>query len=494
MPTSSPTADAPTADEAPRAAGISAAELDRRLAAHRRGTTFARFFARLPGPLALALLIAGAAALALRLRNGDPEPAVWIAAAGAAIAGLYAGWRAKRDRVAPRDAAATLDTALRSGGLLMTLADLPADARPSDWLARIEPRRDRWRDARPPLPLGRAFRTLVVPTAFAALAWAAPIESGRESHRGVDRTVAGDRLTGELAETLAALAAGGNADPAALASAWEDLHRLEAAIGEGGPSGSQLEAADALRERMLGAVATSGFMEGENAGRLADSLVAGADLLAGSGLLESDAVRDAAAAAGVPDPAMLNELLATAGANREAIERLAAGMTDEQRAALVSAGARLAAGETPTDLLEALPPGLAKTMARAVSDAGVGSPDTPSFSPLAAAPPLDLPLPDGASEAGTLAGRAFVPGFAAASDLANALWGGNVPATADSPPVTPAAVGSLVTAPAMDAPATVERPASPSQRIAAGRPVPPRLRGVVQRYFSDQTPPPPADD
>ncbi|QDT17735.1 hypothetical protein [Alienimonas californiensis] len=491
----------PTADARPGAAALTAADLDRRLAAHRRGVAVVRFLRHLAAPLAAALLIAGGIALALRLRGDEPTPALWALALGTSMTGLIALQRTRRDLPSHRDAAAAVDTALRSGGLLMTLTDRPAAERSPAWLARLEPRRDRWRDARPPLPLGRLAKTLAVPAAFALLAWAAPVESMTGQETAVDRTVAGDRLTGELAQTLAALADAGAADPAALARAGEDLRRLTAEIGEEGPTGSQLEAADALRERMLGAVAAAGATDGATVGRLADTLANGADLLAGSGLLESDAVRDAAAAAGLDDPARLRDLLAAAGENREALAELAAGLTDEQRSALAAAGADLLAGGDPAGLLAALPPDVVAQV-RAGADrpgprpaAGETPPTTPHSPDRGlSVPALSLPLPDGAADAGRLAARTFAPGLSAVSGLAGGLWSARPPAAgaASSPftPSRPVESSSVAT----ETPAeTTAGPAPPSQRLTAGRPVPPRLRGVVRRYFSAQTPPPVAE-
>lgn len=464
--------------------GLAAGEVDRRLDAHRRAVAFTRFLDRLATPLALALLVAGGVALVLRLRGAEQEIAPWaLLCGGGAIACGFAAWGARGQRPNRRDAAAAVDTALRSGGLLMTLADLPAPHRPADWLARLEPRRDRWRDARPPRPWGRLAKRVAMPLTFLCLAWALPVETDAERMEAPDRTVAGDRLTGELAQTLAALAAGDAADPAALARAEEDLRRLAGAIGENGPTASQLEAADALRNRMLGAVA--GGTDGANVGRLADTLATGADLLAGSGLLETDMVRDAAAAAGVSDPAALGELLAAAGENREAIEQFAASLTDEQRDALVAAGARFAAGDDPTDLLATLPPGfslpegvdLPTELSRPSS-----SPGSPA-GPLADRVPSNLSIPDGATEIGGAAVRAFAPGLAATADLLGGFWpgGAGVPGP-EAPAVRPAP------------PPRLAGPPAPTRRLSAGRPVPPRLRGVVRRYFSGDTPAPPPLD
>ncbi|MFH5805939.1 hypothetical protein, partial [Alienimonas sp. DA493] len=381
-----------------------------------------------------------------------------------------------RDLPTPRDAAAAVDSALRSGGLLMSLADRPAAERSPAWLARLETRRDRWRDARPPLPLGRLAKTLAVPAVFALLAWTAPVESMSGQETAVDRTVAGDRLTGELAETLAALADSATADPAALARAKADLQRLTVEIGEDGPTGSQLEAADALRERMLGAVAAAGTWDGETAAGLAGTLASGADLLAGSGLLESEAVRNAATAAGLDDPERLRALLSAAGENPDAILDLAAGLTEEQRTALAAAGAEALARQDPEELLASLPPELAEALAS--PRAAESSPAPRPGGPEPRLPPFDLPLPNGAAEAGSIAAQALAPGLASAGRLAEGLWSARPAAPVRSaPPNSP----------------QVERPPASSRRLTAGRPVPPRLRGVVRRYFSAQTPPPVAE-
>ena len=469
----------------PAAAPLGADELDRRILAHRRAAGFARLLSFLAGPLALAILLAGGTALALRLTDRTPAPAAWLLAAGVVAACGVAAARARRGLPNRRDAAAALDTALRSGGLLMTLADRPADRRPAAWLARLEPRRDRWADARPPLPLGRVLKAAAVPAAFAILAWTVPVAAPPAPRTAVDRTAAGGRLTGELRDTLAALAAGGTADPADLAWAAADLEELSAAIGAGGPTGSQLEAADALRDRLLGAAATPGGEDGGNAAALAGGLARGADLLAGSGLLESDAVRDAAAAAGLRDPAELRDLIEMAGANAEQLSTLAEGLTAEQRTALAAAGARLAAGEDPAELVGSLPPDLLGAVGGAAGPPLPPTTSPPSAPPAFAPPELPFELP---AAAGGAASSLLPPGLAAAGAFAGTLFGGDSGAAA---PPRPAVAGGE-TAGAAAAPVAV--PAAPSRKVAAGRPVPPRLRGVVRRYFSGQTPAPPAAD
>ena len=483
---SSPIADRPPADASANDRSAVGLDLDARLAAHQRAAALSRFAAHLDGPLAVAVLIAGGAALVLRLNGRDIDPALWTLLAGAALAGCVAGLRTRGEVPGRREVAATLDGALRSGGLLMTLADLPPQSRPAEWAAKLEPRRDRWRDARPGLPLVQGFKTLAAPILFAALACVVPVAEA-ERTGPVDRSAAGDRLTDELADTLAALADAGAADPAALARVEDDLRRLTEQIGENGPTGSQLEAADALRDRMLGALTAT---DGASADRFAQTLAGGADLLAGSGLLESDTVRSVASAAGIDDPAALAGALEMMRENPEAVQRLLGGLTDEQRAALLDAGRSLAAGGDPQELLDSLSPELveAVTAGRPPADA---APPPPGASPMPPRPvgspaasfalPSGLPSPGPLADGpGALAARAFAPGLSAAASVAGELWSGR---SALAPPALAAAEATKP---------VVERSAPPPAGVAAGRPVPPRLRGVVRRYFSGQTPPSPA--
>ena len=143
----------PTADGADES--ISAADLDARLAAHRRAARLAAFVGRLAVPLAVAVTAGGVAVLFLRLFDRPAEPAWWGLAAASLAACGFAAVRSEKDAPTARDAAAAIDRRLRAGGLLMALADLPAGRRPAAWLARLDPRRDRWADARPFPPVGR---------------------------------------------------------------------------------------------------------------------------------------------------------------------------------------------------------------------------------------------------------------------------------------------------------------------------------------------------
>ena len=474
-------------DGVPTAAPLTAADLDRRLAAHRRAAAVAGIVRRLAVPLAVAGFAAGGLVLFVRLTDAPAEPAAWgglsalIAACGFACAPFH--------RVPnPGTTAAEIDTALRSGGLLMTLADRPAADRPADWLARLEPRRDRWADARPRVPVGRLLKAVWLPALFLTLAATVPVEEPAEE-RFVDRSVAGDRLTDELRETFAALAADGAANPAALAGVGAEVESLAAAIGENGPTAGQLEAADALRDRLLGAAATLAGEDGADPARFGETLAAGADLLAGSGLLESEPVRDAAAklaggAGGGGVLASLGELAGgDAGQFAVAAEALAGSLSAEDRAKLAAAGVRLMAGGDPAEVVDSLPPGVLNGVFEQLGErdpellarltgaaAGTGPVPPDGFA-------LPSPPPALAAAAGLLP-----PGVRAAGGFAGDLLAGRMPyldrltaGTTSLPPSAPARTGRI------------ERAAVPSRKVAAGRPVPPRLRGVVSRYFAGNT-------
>ncbi|MEM9701342.1 MAG: hypothetical protein AAF907_02710 [Planctomycetota bacterium] len=503
----------PAADSPPDR--LSPAELDRRLATHRRAAWLARFVQASATPAALVVLLAGGTLLACRLAGLSPGIALWTGLAGLTAAASWAAFRANRGRVGLRETTASVDRSLRCDGLLMTLLDFPAERRPTAWLSRIEARRDRWRDARPSLPVIEFAKKLIVPSLFAGLAWVVPV-GGEPVDRGpVDRTAATDRLTGELAETLAVLTNRPDADPAALAQAGADLRKLQQAIGDGGPTGSQLEAIDALRDRMLSAAA--GAAGDIDSAQLAETLGAGADLRAGSGLLESGLVRDAAESLGAPDPRLAADLLNAAGENREALAELAAGLSaelsPEERGALADLGSRLSAGENPGELFANLPPGTVERLTQAAADSGVLSEllasqtpeggSSPGMTPGPALPSFDLPvaLPEtlGVTEdelnpAG-VAAAALAPGFTGAVGTASDLLGRlTASAAMDGGPRPNADSERDADAPSPAASERAGRPRAPSRRLTSGRPVPPRMRGVVRRYFSGQTPPAPAAD
>ena len=496
-----------------RPAPLTADELDRRLAAHRRAGLAAGFVRRLAAPLAVAVTAAGAVWLAARLTGGDDAAAWWTLAAGAAVAGGLAAFGTYRGRPPLRSLAARIDTALRAGGLLMTLAELPPRDRPAAWLARLEPRRDRWADARPPVPGWSFLKTLAVPVAFAGLAATVPVAAPADDRAPVDRTVAGGRVTGELRDTLAALAAGGAADPAALARAGGELDALAAAIGAGGPTAAQWEAADALRDRLLAAAADGGAAVLSDpdlragAGRAAELLGDGAGLLADSGLLESDLARNAAAAVGAPDPAafdpaMLAQLKDLTGLGTAGVAALAEGLDADQQATLAEAGASLLAGGKIGDVVENLPPELLGGVFERIGEtdpalmaklAGV-TPDRPNGATTAAAgsgpagslvgavgaagavPPA---LTDLAETAGD--GLALPPVLATAGAAVGGVLSGQIPFLDRLTGGSSAAPGAV--APVVSGEAVAPLP-TPAAKVAAGRPVPPRLRGVVRRYFS----------
>ena len=484
----------PTADGADEC--VTASDIDRRLAAHRRWAAAAAFVGRVAAPLAIAVTVGGVGALLLRLAGRSPEPAAWAAAAGCLAACGYAVVRAARNAPTARDAAAAVDRRLRAGGLLMALADLPADRRPPAWLARLDPRRDRWADARPFPPVGRFLKALAVPAAFAALAFAVPVGTAERAGTAADRGAAGAGLTAELRGTFDALRAAGAGDPAALMEVAAQIEALGDAIDDGGPTGAQWEAADSLRDRLLAAGAEAGAAALANpdllagAGRAADLLGDGAGLLADGGLLDS------AAAAGLPDvagldPAMLGELRGLTGLGAGDAAGLAAGLSGEQRAGLAAAAAGMLAGGGPGELVENLPPELLDGVFDAVGRtdpaalaklAGVEPGDAPPPRPFSVlpSPPRSLtpPVPDAARKFGMNAVAKLPPAVAAAGGAVGTLLGGGIPGldrlTGASRPGPPAADARRP-----------ESPAPPARRgLAAGRPVPPRLRGVVSRYFA----------
>ena len=484
---------------------VAAEDLDRRLAAHRRAARAAGFVGRLAAPLAAAVTAAGLLALLLRLIGRDAEPAAWFLLAGTAVACGFA-W-VKTTAPSTRDIAAELDTHLRAGGLLMALADIPPERRPAAWLARLDPRRDRWADARPFPPVWRFVKAVAVPAAFAALAWSVPVEHPAAARRAAGAGAAGAELTGELRGTLAALRAAGAGDPAALAAVGAQIKGLAGAIGEGGPTGAQWEAADSLRDRLLAAGAEAGAAVLSDpdlmnrAGRAAELLGDGAGLLADSGLgeLAADAMTDAAAAAGLPDlpgldPEALDRLREVTGAGVGGVAEVMGNLSAGQKAELAAAAtAALAGGGGPEELVNALPPDLLTGVFDAVGEtnpellarlAGVEPSRVPDASPRFSRPPTPLAVsPPGitrrARDLGAAVESRVPPAVAAAGGVAATLLGGGIPGldrlTGGSPPARPAA----------GRPARTEPPPPPAnRRVAAGRPVPPRLRGVVSRYFA----------
>lgn len=229
------------------------------------------------------------------------------------------------------------------------------------------------------------------------------------------------------------------------------------------------------------------------AGRAAELLGDGAGLLADSGLLDTDLVKNAAAAAaGLPDlsgvdQAMLQDLRELTGLGIGGVADLAAGLTTEQKFQLAAAAAGLAAGGGPEGLVESLP----SDLLAGVFDA-VGRTDPELLAKLAGVDPTRTPIrpptslavsPKGmtgkALDLGATAAAKLPPSVAAAGGVFGTLLGGGIPGLDRLTGGAGSAAGNTPDR-------TRAEPAAPppSRRLAAGRPVPPRLRGVVSRYFA----------
>ena len=342
-----------------------------------------------------------------------------------------------------------------------------------------------------------------MPAAFAVLAAAVPVRPPAESRTAAGRGAAGAELTGELRGTLDALRTAGGGDPQALAEVAGQMASLAAAIGPDGPTGAQWEAADSLRDRLLAAAGEAG------AAALTDPEVLAAagratELIGDfAGMIEESGLRDSDAIAGVMnDSASLSQSLMFSGFDADALAQfrkltgagvggvaeVVGNLTAEQKSRLAAAAAgSLATGGGPGELSESLPPELLAGVFDAVGRAdpellaklaGVGPGTTPGRS----LPPRAVSSPgmtDQARAFGTTAADRLPPSVAAAGGVVGTLLGGGIPGldrlTGAAPPrpaaPTPAVPSEAVTLPT-------------GRRLAAGRPVPPRLRGVVGRYFA----------
>ena len=231
-----------------------------------------------------------------------------------------------------------------------------------------------------------------------------------------------------------------------------------------------------------------------------------------AGMVERSGLRDSDLIAGLlNDSAAFNQSLMFSGFNEETLaqfrELTGAGaggvaevmgnLTASQQAELAAAAtAAFAGGGGPEELVNALPPDLLA----GVFDA-VGRTDPDLLAKLAGVEPGKLaarpPVPpatrpttlavsppgitETARDFGAAAAGKLPPSVAAAGGVVGTLLGGGVPGLdrlTGGAPARPAAA-----TPPGPAELPVPPP-TPSRKLAAGRPVPPRLRGVVSRYFA----------
>lgn len=250
------------------------------------------------------------AVFALRRHGDSPAPAALGVALAFLAAGIFAGWRARRDYYNRTEARVLIESALRLDTRLTaaTAGLVPWPVAPAKLPALV-----RWR-------LGAPLGWLAAAALLLALASYVPIP--RDS--GVPRFGGPPPSLLQTKEMLAALQDLKTADPAALEKLAERASELARRPADSQYNHSALEAADALRDQT--AAATAALGRGlESAANALQSAGNDVDMKSAAGNL-------AAALQGLHDGnlAANKELLANLPANASQL----AGLTPEQRAQL----------------------------------------------------------------------------------------------------------------------------------------------------------------
>lgn len=168
---------------------------------------------------------------------------LWLG--GAAIPALIvAWWLSRRERWTRGESIARLDSALQSGGLLMTLSERP-DA---DWSAQLPQVEALWRSALPRLRPRRFASYLALPLVFAFGACFVPLREA--SSDAPLRNTVGRKATQELEELLASLDEEKVLEQEEQRQLNEEIAKLAEETEHTPLTHEKWETVDALRERM----------------------------------------------------------------------------------------------------------------------------------------------------------------------------------------------------------------------------------------------------
>jgi len=444
---------------------------DRFVARLRRRLFVGEAFHAAAAPLAAFLVALGLALLAAKLFAPRQLPIVYWSSLAVAPLLAFVAWRASRRMPSDRDAIAVLDARMAAGGLLMTLSE----RRDPRWRPMLPPA-ERWAAAVPKVRPVRFARAMAAPALFAAAVGFIP---PRAEPPPAPKVAAGVDAAKELAETFELLDKAAVLDEDTKAALSQELDDLAADAVDKPLTHEKWETVDALSERMRSSLDAADLAVSK--GRSA-AAVLGASTSAGQPL-------SAERSEGLSEElARAVETLRKNGAfSRSAVENLA-GMPPEVQQLLKEGEFRLptdpAARQEALDQLAQLLDAEQKRLAEARGQTasvlgGLLSPDD-----------LFAQLETQLAGLGGRGGEVAELNFGKEPDEQAAKFKEAVlpPGFLDSP--NDETAGVTASAPRVDAAGPAPRNAARDPNSTKGgatwdRPLRPRHRDVVRRYFDD---------
>jgi len=194
--------------------------------------------------LAALLIGLGGAVLLVKLLWPAFWPEVlWLTTAAVPI-GVAAWTSSRRRQWSVRETVALLDTRLKAGGLLMTLAEVPS----ASWQGRLPQPEERWRAGLPRWRPVRWIRRLALPIVFAVGACFAPLRQA--SPTLLLQSTAGQQASQRLIELLEQMEESPLVEKEAERELREQIEQLAEQTRREPLSREKWEALDALQERL----------------------------------------------------------------------------------------------------------------------------------------------------------------------------------------------------------------------------------------------------
>jgi len=222
-------------------------------ACHRR-LRWGQYLARAGEWLAASLLVCGMAVLLVRRLRPEWWPQVlWLALLVAPAAAV--AWMLTRRRAFTREESiAVLDRALGTGGLLMTLAEVPDEV----WQERLPQLESAWRAALPRLRPQRFCAQLALPLLFAVGVCCVPLREIVSDDLPPPLT-AGQRAAQRLEQMLAALQQAEALPPEQEAELEQEIRKLVEDTQRAPLTHEKWETVDALEQRLRGELSRAQF-------------------------------------------------------------------------------------------------------------------------------------------------------------------------------------------------------------------------------------------
>lgn len=218
--------------------------MDRWIDKHQRRLTLGQLLERSAEYLALFLFVFGSAVLAVKLLFPSGWPHVlWLALGAVPVAGV-AWWLVQRERFTRLEAVAMLDRKLNAGGLLMTLNESPDEV----WAERLPHLESEWRDSLPRVRPVRFARYLSLPLLFAFAACFVPLREAQP--HPIVPNLAGQQASQELAELLEVVEEAPVLEEEEKQELREEIEALIEETEQTPLTHEKWETVDALRERL----------------------------------------------------------------------------------------------------------------------------------------------------------------------------------------------------------------------------------------------------